>query len=244
MLVGSLIQVGSVLSVEPKRKSWMLWLLTILAACLVTVLSVIAVRLSVTYEPPRGTEPPKITDWMQGWGSLAGVLAGAGAAVAASWLLVHERQQSREARVEAEQVGARAVQYSSLFGTMWRSPSGGARLSINFKVTNYGPQPARRVVAVARCPRAPHIWVIFVAEILEPHDSCGGSGMFELPDALLPPTPLTSMGIDNFLTDISLTLRFFDFNGREWQRTDHGDPVRAREPVPPGEPAAEYEDQP
>lgn len=244
MLAGSLIPVGTVLSVEPKRRSWLAWLLAICAMCLVTYLSVIAVRLSLTYVPPPGTEPPKITDWMQAWGSLAGVLAGSVAAVAASWLLVHERQQSREARVEAEQVGARAVHYSSLFGTMWRSPSGGPRLSIQFKVTNYGPQPARRVMAVARCPRARNTWLIFVAEILEPHDSCEGSGLFELPDVLLPPTPLTSMGIDNYLSDISLTLRFFDFNGREWERTDNGDPVRARKPLPQGEPAVEYEDLP
>lgn len=82
-------------------------------------MSLLAIVMSITYVPPQGTEAPKVTDWMQGWGSLAGVLAGAAAAVAAAWLLLHERQQARDAqaqlreeRSEAALAVPRAVQFS------------------------------------------------------------------------------------------------------------------------------------
>ena len=53
---------------------------------------------STRYQAPAGQEDPKITDWMQAWGSLLGVFAGLGAALAASWLLLHERKQARIAQ--------------------------------------------------------------------------------------------------------------------------------------------------
>ncbi|MEU2988880.1 hypothetical protein ABZ647_31320 [Micromonospora aurantiaca] len=54
--------------------------------------------ISMGYAAPSGQEEPKVTDWMQAWGSILGVVAGVGAAIAAGWLLLHEREQARLAQ--------------------------------------------------------------------------------------------------------------------------------------------------
>jgi hypothetical protein len=52
---------------------------------------------SAAYRAPSGEEQPKATDWMQAWGSIAGVFAGLAAALAATALLLHERAATKEA---------------------------------------------------------------------------------------------------------------------------------------------------
>ncbi|MEV5206727.1 hypothetical protein AB0K35_04505 [Micromonospora sp. NPDC053740] len=49
---------------------------------------VLMVDFSKSYRPPAGEEQPKITDWMQAWGSIGAVIAGVLAALAAGALLV------------------------------------------------------------------------------------------------------------------------------------------------------------
>ncbi|WP_343450248.1 hypothetical protein [Micromonospora oryzae] len=48
--------------------------------------------------PQSGPDRPKVTDWMQAWGSIASVFAGFAAAAAAALLILHEREQARIAR--------------------------------------------------------------------------------------------------------------------------------------------------
>jgi hypothetical protein len=70
----------------------------------------------LTYQPAAGADSPNVTDWMQGWGNVFGLFAGAAAAVAAGavylqgkdaaetakdrWL--HERKEAAEAARQAE----------------------------------------------------------------------------------------------------------------------------------------------
>jgi hypothetical protein len=61
----------------------------------------LAFTFSLTYRPPRPVDSPKVTDWMQGWGSLAGVIAALLAAGAAGALLRHEIAASRRAEDQA-----------------------------------------------------------------------------------------------------------------------------------------------
>ncbi|MFY1696086.1 hypothetical protein [Solwaraspora sp. WMMA2101] len=56
--------------------------------------------VSMWYRPPAGQEAPKVTDWMQAWGGIGGILAGFAAAGAAAWLVHFERQEARAARDE------------------------------------------------------------------------------------------------------------------------------------------------
>ncbi|NES29896.1 hypothetical protein GCE86_24655 [Micromonospora terminaliae] len=222
------------------------WLLAGCVVCGLTAVALLTVVVSMTYEPPPGIEPPKVTDWMQGWGSLAGVVAGAVAAVAASWLLLHERQQAREAReqlrqerVEAEKMAARAVQHRSLLATMWLASSGEARLSIGMTVTNYGAEPVRGVVAIVGSTRVTNVWVLHVGEVIGPGDERPASGRFELPAVLVPPDKRLSPWGEDRMPDSFVTLRFFDSRGREWERTDNGTPERALRPLPMGDPPIE-----
>lgn len=76
--------------------------------CYLAVLCMFAI--SVDYRPPDGEEAPKVTDWMQGWGSIAGVAAGLAAAVAAAWLVLHEREQARLSREQARLAEAAQVE--------------------------------------------------------------------------------------------------------------------------------------
>ncbi len=76
----------------------------ILAGCGMCGLVAIALGLSAlsgVYEAPPGTEPPKVTDWMQGWGSVIGVLSALVAAVLTAGLLIHEMGEARRARAQA-----------------------------------------------------------------------------------------------------------------------------------------------
>ncbi|MER5335150.1 hypothetical protein [Micromonospora sp. NPDC002717] len=57
--------------------------------------------LSVAYEAPPGAERPKVTDWMQGWGSVIGVISAIIAAALTALLLIHEMGEARRARAEA-----------------------------------------------------------------------------------------------------------------------------------------------
>lgn len=60
----------------------------------------LAIVVTASYTPPPGQEPPKVTDWMQGWASIVGVAAALVAAGFTGWLLRFEMNQAREARAE------------------------------------------------------------------------------------------------------------------------------------------------
>ncbi|WP_406084885.1 hypothetical protein OHA01_11580 [Micromonospora zamorensis] len=54
--------------------------------------------IAAIYRAPAGEEQPKVTDWMQAWGGVFGVIAGLAAALAATALLLHERAAAQDAR--------------------------------------------------------------------------------------------------------------------------------------------------
>ena len=61
----------------------------------VLVIIILMAAAALRYKSPRGQDPPKITDWMEAWGTIGGVLAGLLAALAAALLLRHEWRQAR-----------------------------------------------------------------------------------------------------------------------------------------------------
>ncbi|MGC4748930.1 hypothetical protein ACLQ28_25210 [Micromonospora sp. DT201] len=54
-------------------------------------------------------EAPKITDWMQAWGSLAGLVMSTAAVIFTGLLFRHEIRVRREEKTDAESVQARLV---------------------------------------------------------------------------------------------------------------------------------------
>ena len=70
------------------------------AVCAVVAIILGIADWAVTNAPDAGPDRPKVTDWMQAWGSIGGVLAGLAAASAAALLLRFERRRASEAEHE------------------------------------------------------------------------------------------------------------------------------------------------
>lgn len=81
-----------------KLLGWIARRLAIWITANVVLIIVSLCVISASYRAPAGKEQPTVTDWMQAWGSLFGVVAGLAAAVAAAALLLFERAAAKEAR--------------------------------------------------------------------------------------------------------------------------------------------------
>lgn len=189
--------------------------------------------ISVVYRAPTGEEQPKVTDWMQGWGSIAGVVAGLAAAGAAAWLLMHERQEAQRARAElaaeradAELVGPRLVVATDPVLYMYDETSAH---EVAVTVRNFGPMPILRV---------------FVVVSLFP----GAEEMRPPPANVIPPLsgerrfvagfeddPIKLPHSDQVLISQSakVVLYFTDAAGQGWRKTKNGQPEKVRFAVPP-----------
>ncbi|MEU7677172.1 hypothetical protein AB0C42_20455 [Micromonospora taraxaci] len=165
-----------------------------------------AVLISVSYRAPAGEEQPKVTDWMQAWGTLAG-LAAAGAAVA---LLIHERRKTREERREAERLVPRAVIASDL--TFVRNENG-LVVGLTLRAHNFGPGAIRHVAALVSPGHGRKtIFVPSVPNILPGKDE-------PLTRRISPPIDLPPGTLDPHVE-----LIFHDWRGRKWFRPEHVDP--------------------
>jgi hypothetical protein len=76
-------------------------LISLSALLLAVSMVCLAMWLSLIYEPPTPADRPKVTDWMQAWGSLGGFLAAVGAAGFTGWLLRHELGSARRSEERA-----------------------------------------------------------------------------------------------------------------------------------------------
>ncbi|MGW4501473.1 hypothetical protein ACWENR_23010 [Micromonospora sp. NPDC004336] len=132
------------------RKTVIALLCAGIASAAALVLSLAAIS-AATYDPAPGQERPKITDWMQAWGSVGGVVAGLAAAAAATALLMHERAAAKEARqqlAEEKEANQRKELEASIEvrSEQYRKISGD-RVSEQhrFVVKNHGPAEAHEV---------------------------------------------------------------------------------------------------
>lgn len=75
----------------------------------------------LSYRPASGAEAPNVTDWMQGWGSLFGLVAATGAALAAG--AVYWQGVEAVARAEARRLEdrAEAAEAAQLAEDRWRA---------------------------------------------------------------------------------------------------------------------------
>jgi hypothetical protein len=80
-----------------------------------------------SHKPAKTAEPPKVTDWMQGWGSLLGLLTAAAAALAAAavyWQGVEAAARAEERRLEDR---AEAAEAARLAEERWHAERKDAR---------------------------------------------------------------------------------------------------------------------
>ncbi|PGH46017.1 hypothetical protein COO58_17565 [Micromonospora sp. WMMA1996] len=198
------------------------------------------------YHPPAGAEPPKITDWMQAWGSFGGVIAGLLAAGAATALLLHEREQTRQARAELQEErdaaaldDARDVLLLHFHLFLYQDGFTGCRLNI----ANHGPRGIRRVTAVVRPPIGDVELVSEPLTIIRADDEV----LLDLRlvekvivaelTGIDPPGRVTESQEVNAVHDAitratDVTLYFYDSSNRGWRLPKDGEPERWREPFP------------
>ncbi|MFE0590317.1 hypothetical protein [Micromonospora echinospora] len=190
------------------------------AIALVVSFLALAVSISSGYQAAPGTEQPKITDWMQAWGSIAGVITGLLAALAAGFLFWHERQKAHEAQVQTDEDrreaalnAARAVGCSSA-----QIEEHDDHATVTVSVHNHGPSPVSMVKAVV---------------------AVAARGKYILPTVyFLPPgvhEPLVGRyesGPGRSGWSDLVTLYFTDASQRTWRKTGHGEPERWEGPCP------------
>ncbi|MEV0811203.1 hypothetical protein [Micromonospora sp. NPDC050200] len=210
------------------RKTWLLIAGSVTLFMLAVALTTAAI--SVAYRTPAGQEQPKVTDWMQAWGSVFGVFAGLAAAVAAAALLVFERRQADEARRQlaeerrtGEESRARTVITADVrfpHGGFAISSGGATRFSrVQLSVLNFGTDPIHWVVVEVVLPGSrtvEHNGTEFIAP-----------GQREVVVILLDPS-YTSIGdnpdLDAKLCEVIVT--FTDSSGIRWSRRNNGIPQR------------------
>ncbi|MFI7429938.1 hypothetical protein ACIBPB_23355 [Micromonospora sp. NPDC049836] len=169
-------------------------------------------------------ELPKVTDWMQGWGSLAGVLVSTLAVIITGFLLRHEMRARREDTEDREAAQARLI--STSLGLPDVGPDGYVdRVIVTLK--NYSAAPIYDLSAELResTIRDPDGFIgiavtgspwHFESRVL-PGDEIEMTYRFEVE---LDPGDLTVFGC--------VFIRFTDAAGLPWERVGTAPPVRLR----------------
>jgi hypothetical protein len=173
-------------------------------------------------------EAPKITDWMQAWGSVVGLLL-SGVAALATWLLFrHEIRVRRDEQRDEEAAQARLVVGSIVaFG-----PSvdiiheggvvQGSVRSASWKVKNYSSAPIFQV----------GVWLN-----VRTHDGWGEDQIWDVVDDEIQGTigiePALESGSDGYygLDDFTVEVVFTDAGGATWLRDGRVSPYRTTGPL-------------
>ncbi|NES31746.1 hypothetical protein GCE86_02825 [Micromonospora terminaliae] len=160
-------------------------------------------------------EAPKVTDWMQAWGSLAGLLMSTVAVLFTGLLFRHEVRVRREERRDAEAAQARLV----LAVRTGPEPAGSRATvppsRVGYRVLNFSGAPVldvliRYVWAGGSVGPTHHLPVLVGEE----------QGELRVPADLDP-------HVTEALADFSaIEIIFTDASGQKWQRVDRSAPVR------------------
>ncbi|KIR64744.1 hypothetical protein [Micromonospora haikouensis] len=159
-------------------------------------------------------EAPKITDWIQAWGSLGGLIMSVLAVIATWGLLRHEIRVRREERLDAELAQARLV-VPTLTEVGPAEPWRGGKPRATYKVVNYSSSPVLDVTVRHRWEEGslglPHHFPVLTGE------EKGDLQLFEgMQPAMLTKVVRTSQ----------IEIMFTDSNGHRWSRLDRHPPVR------------------
>ncbi|KAB1922512.1 hypothetical protein F8280_18830 [Micromonospora noduli] len=211
-----------------------------------TVLFVFAAVLciaawSIATAPASGLERPKVTDWMQAWGSIAGVFAGLAAAGAAAALLLHERHRAATAERLLEQERAEnalhvprsVVALPARFGG-GVNPNGEQYIDqVHLAVYNHGSTGIRNVAVIVALPEGGPRLLLARAAMLGP----GGRWPIDQKSG----KPVWYPGPSNIGTlDATVTLCFIDYTNQAWRITSDGEVAPTTTPYFEAEGAAEF----
>jgi hypothetical protein len=160
-------------------------------------------------------EAPKVTDWMQAWGSLAGLLMSTVAVLFTGLLFRHEVRVRREERRDAEAAQARLVLAVRIGPQPPRDSPPAPPFRVGYRVLNFSGAPVldvlvRYVWAGGSVGPTHHLPVLVGEE----------RGELPVPAGLDPE-------VTGALADFSaIEIIFTDASGQKWQRVDRSAPVR------------------
>lgn len=201
------------------------------ASCIIAALVLLIAAWATSYSPNSGAEKPKVTDWIQAWGSVGGVVAGLAAATAAALLLAFERDRATQAERQLAEERAEAAFNVARAVTVTGAGLGGYGVDVDphvnsasFKIHNYGISPVRNVVAVVTLPTG-ELSVAASFDIIGPGDYQAVSKAF--PEAVRMPSAWKF-----HKEKAPVTVCFTDFNDQAWQRTNAGEVRKIAVPYP------------
>jgi hypothetical protein len=172
-------------------------------------------------------DAPSVTDWMQGWGSILGVILSGLAVIFTALLFRHERNMRREEKADADAAQARLV-----VGRIIKisrdlehgvEASEGSGRAVVWKVKNYSSMAVFNV----------EVWIdetwdfgptVDFLNTEEKHDVVED----ELLGVTTPRDPIEERypGGDFDLSKYNISVTFTDANGLRWERTNFNEPER------------------
>ncbi|WP_146765212.1 hypothetical protein [Micromonospora saelicesensis] len=180
--------------------------------------------ISANYQAPVGAEQPKVTDWLQAWGSVAAVFAGVAAAGAAGALLRQEQKRGNEAqqqriddRQEAALAEASAIVYTRL--VFDHGPNGISGVQLD--VQNFGQRAVIDLDVVVMLRDGSEIAIKRV-QVLPP-----GGDKVKVEDRNLVGPHLPSTLADDTAKAL---LHYTDLENTRWKKVAKGRPFRLPRP--------------
>lgn len=157
-------------------------------------------------------EAPKITDWMQGLGSLAALAIAIPALVFTALLYRHEVQVRREERADGDIAQARLV-FGSVVGL--RAP-GDMLAAVRWEVVNHSAGPVFQLIAKIVQPASGYA-------VQDPDELEVLTDRHDQELRISPPLPVAAA---TTYRDLSVEITFTDAAGLVWRRTDRAAPER------------------
>jgi hypothetical protein len=182
-------------------------------------------------------EAPKVTDWMQAWGSVVGLVL-SGLAALATWILLRheirvrrEEQRDREA-TQARLIVGRATQLSRTEEADYETPNGVKRTTrsvasdrVRWVVTNHSAAPVfnLRVSVYSTTLNSGVEWPLWI-DVLEGREDgvVEIDGLGASPEDLLRDRGFAALPDD----DLYVEMIFTDSAGLHWERVGHNPPNR------------------
>ncbi|MBG6066356.1 hypothetical protein [Micromonospora ureilytica] len=165
-------------------------------------------------------DSPTITDWMQGWGSILGLLVSTGALIFTGLLLRHEIAVRREEKADDQAAQARLI-IPRLHGAEFKGEQGRALTAVKWVVQNHSEAPVMAVLVRVYPKGAFDRGRYHKAKyVLEPHAK--QDGWWELPEVI----PWPPEQIEPPLGGLSIDAQFVDSSGLQWRRVRLHPPQR------------------
>jgi len=167
-------------------------------------------------------DAPTITDWMQGWGTVLGLLVSSGALVFTGLLLRHETKIRRDEKADRERSQARLVIPRLHSHDIQRDPALGLT-AVKWMIENHSGAPIMAVLIRVYPKGAADRGEFLKAKYLLSSNT-KEEGWWQLAQPV--PWPVGEKDANPPLWHLSIDARFIDADGLEWERTRLQPPQR------------------